>query len=100
MKPLELAGVLVSAGVVEVIGLGQMGRPSGLRMIIAGMAGHLGKLAVKVLSLAVTGALLNRTGLPVIQTAALYAVFGILGGLIAWGGLSAWLRLRGHREGN
>lgn len=98
LRGMEFAGLLGTAAAVEAFGIGQSARSRGLRMLLAGMLGHFGKLAVKALAFGVAGLPLNRAGLTLFPTLALYAAFGLAGGAIAWGILSAWLRLRGTGE--
>jgi len=93
----EFAGLLASGAAVEACGLGRSARARGLWMLLAGMLAHLGKLGIKVLVVGVAGLPLNRSGLPLVPTLAQYAAFGLIGGAVAWGALSAWHRLRGSR---
>jgi hypothetical protein len=98
-RAMEFAGVLASAGVVEAFGLGRRRCRGGMLMLLAGGLGHVAKLSVKVLALAVAGVPLNHAGLPLMPTLGLYVSFGIIGGLLAWGARSGWERLR-RGEGN
>jgi len=95
-RAMEFAGVLASAAVIEAFGLGRSGRPRGLLILAAGALGHTAKLLIKLLALTVAGVPLNRAGLPLVPTLALYASFGIIGGVIAWSMLRGWNRLRGY----
>ena len=98
LRGMEFSGLLASAAAVEAFGIGRSARSRGLRMLLAGTLGHLGKLGVKALAFGVAGLPLNRAGLTLYPTLVLYAAFGLAGGIIAWGLLSAWLRLRGAEE--
>lgn len=98
LRGMEFSGLLASAAAIEAFGVGTSARSRGLRMLLAGLLGHLGKLGVKALAFGVAGLPLNRAGLTLFPTLTLYAAFGLAGGIMAWGILSAWLRLRGVRE--
>ena len=93
----EAAAVLAAGGVVEAV----MGAWGGRRlvsvMLLAGVLGHLGKLCIKILAAVCMGIPLNRAGLPLLPTAALYVTFGLIGGAVAWGAWWTWARLR-HRS--
>ncbi len=99
---LEFAGLLAAAGAVEALRAGWSARTRGLWLIVAGILGHLGKLGTKVLAALAAGSAVNDTGLLIVPTLALYAAFGLAGGALAWGALTAWDRLRpgeGERPG-
>jgi len=97
-RAMEFAGVLASAAVIEAFGLGRSDRPRGLLILAAAALGHVAKLLTKILALLVAGMPLNRAGLPLVPTLALYASFGIIGGLIGWSILRGWNRLRGSKS--
>ncbi len=96
---MKFAGVLASAGVIEAFGLGRRKCPGGVLMLVAGGLSHAAKRSVKLLALGVAGVPLNRAGLPVVPTLGLYISFGIIGGLIAWGALGGWQRVRRIGQG-
>jgi len=95
---MKFAGVLACAGVIEAFGLGRSKRPRAVLILAAGVLGHTAKLHIRLLALTVAGVPLNRAGLPLVATLALYAAFGIIGSVVAWGMLRGWNRLRGSEN--
>jgi hypothetical protein len=93
-----LAALLAGSGVIEAFGLGRSAQARGVRMIVAGLLAHLGKLGVKLAAGLAVGLPLNAARLPILPTLALYAAFGLAAGAMAWGVLAAWLRLRGPKD--
>ncbi|MFP3904562.1 MAG: hypothetical protein ACLFWB_10015 [Armatimonadota bacterium] len=76
---------LAAAGVViEVLAAFKHTDTLAVWMVLAGLAAHFGKLAIKVLMALVMVKPLNLAGLQLVETAVLYAAFGIIGGAIAW----------------
>lgn len=98
MNAMEFSGLLASAAAIEAFGIGLAPKHRALRMLLAGILGHFGKLGVKALAVGVAGLPLNRAGLTLFPTFALYAAFGLAGGAIALGLFAAWQRLRGEKE--
>lgn len=98
LNGMEFSGLLASAAAIEAFGIGLAPKHRALRMLSAGILGHFGKLGVKALALGVAGLPLNRAGLTLYPTFALYAAFGLAGGAIALGLFAAWSRFRGEEE--
>ncbi len=98
VRGMEFAGLLATAAAIEAFGIGQSAQSRRFRMLLAGTIGHLGKLGVKALAFGVAGLPLNRAGLTLFPTLALYAAFGLAGAAIALGLFAAWQRLRGEKE--
>ncbi len=94
LDALKIAGVLAAASVIEAFGLGQRQRPGALLILVAATLSHLGKLSTKLLAVVAAGLPLNRVGLPLGTTLALYAAFGLIGGVLAFAVLSAWRAAR------
>ncbi len=92
---LGFASLLAAASAIEAFGIGQTTRARGLRMILAGLLAHLGKLVVKLVSTTAMGLPLNEALLPLLPTVALYAAFGVTAALIAWAALAGYERIRG-----
>jgi hypothetical protein len=98
LSGLEFAGLLGAGAVATAIGLARRETYAGPVMLAVGVLAHAAKLGVKVLAVAASGLPLNRAGLPVLPTLALYVTFGLIGGVTAWGCLAGWRRLRGDRD--
>lgn len=94
----EFAGLLAAAAVVEAFGLNAKERQRVLPMVCAGLLGHLGKLAMKVISTVAAGLPLNTALLSLPATLALYAAFGVLAGALAWVALAGWRTLPKTRK--
>jgi hypothetical protein len=94
IRPNELAALMISASIVEAFGLSLTSRWRTVLLLVAGIAGNLGKLGLKVLTLGLAGLPLNHTGLPLMPTLAIYAASGLIAGFIAIGTLAGWARLR------
>jgi hypothetical protein len=94
MDVMDMGVLLLASSVVEAFGLSRDLKHRGAFMLFAGMLGHLAKLGLKVLVCFVAGVPLNRAGLTLYPTLALYAAFGLMGGAIAVGILAGWTRLR------
>ncbi len=91
---LGMASLLAAASAIEAFSLNREGRARGLRMVLAGVGAHLGKLLVKLVSTAAMGLPLNEAFLPLLPTVALYLAFGAAAAFIAWGVLAGYSRLR------
>lgn len=78
-----LGALLIGAAAVEAFALNRHRQPRLVVMALAGLVAHLGKLALKVIAL-LAGARLNTAGLPLAETLALYAAFGLVAGGLAW----------------
>ncbi|MBM3471896.1 MAG: hypothetical protein FJX75_01320 [Armatimonadetes bacterium] len=97
IRPNELAALMISASIVEAFGLALTSRWRTVLLLVAGIAGNLGKLALKGFTLGLAGLPLNHTGLPFMPTLAIYAASGLVAGFIAIGILAGWARLRKRR---
>lgn len=90
---MNFAELLASAAVIEAFGLGRRKNLGLLLVLVVGLVAHMGKLLLKVMAVLVAGLPLNRVGLPVDATLALYASFGVIAGLVSYGLLLGWQRL-------
>ena len=90
----QFAGLLASGAVVEALGIGGSPGPSSLRLLLAGVLGNFGKLAIKILATTSAGLPLNHALIPLLPTIGLYTIFGVIGGAVAWGALSSCSQLR------
>ena len=92
MGAAEFGGLILAGLVLEGLRLLRGAPPQGLWLLVAGLVAHLGKLAVKLGPALIAPQVLNGARLGLSLTAALYAAFGLGGGVIAWGALAAWRR--------
>jgi hypothetical protein len=94
IRPDEMAALMLSASVVEALGLSTATHWRPALLLAAGIAGNLAKLGLKALTLGLLGLPLNKHGLPFGPTLAIYAASGLIAGFIALGVLYGWDRLR------
>ena len=97
IRPNELAALMISASIVEAFGLSLTSRWRTVLLLLAGICGNLGKLGMKVFTLGIAGLPLNKVGLTLMPTLAIYAASGLIAGFIAIGILAGWARLRKER---
>ena len=95
-RGMEFAGLMGTAAVIETFGIARSGKSRPVRMLLAGTLGHIGKLGVRALVLGVAGVPLNRAGMGLLPTLALYSLFGLIGGVVGLGMLLGWKKLRGE----
>lgn len=97
---MNFAELLASAAVIEAFGLGRRKRVGLPLLLLTGLLAHIGKLLLKVVAALVAGMPLNRAGLPLDATLALYCSFGLMAGLTAYGLLLGYRRaLRATSQG-
>lgn len=80
----NLMTLMAAGAVIELMAAFKHTDTLAMWMVFAGLAGNFGKLAIKALMALVFIKPLNAAGLQLLQTALLYAAFGLIGGAIAW----------------
>jgi len=91
---LEYAQLIAAAGLAEGLGGARAIRSRTLRVLLAAICGHLGKLGLKLVAGVAMGVPLNAARLPILPTFALYAAFGLVAGAETWALLALRDRLR------
>ena len=102
MTPDKISGYLLAGLFVDLLAAGAGRAPESLRVILAGILGHLGRLVPKVIIAAGAGLPATRFQPHLVGTVVFYAFFGLCAALLTLGGKCAlcwyWNRVSGHRS--